>query len=153
MFEQTPQDNPEEKFELYPDEFMWADSLFDDVVRNHGNDQSFSWTDKKQAIKYHIERLKEGSAIDDGSKCYEWKISIKNESQGQPIVYIMDTPNFIHRNTDGTTQASYAPYTTDVIHSLGAEESNLLKNQPYIFGSDGELVPNPRYASPPNKSE
>lgn len=149
MSEQTPQESPEESTnELHPDEFIWADSLFDDVVRNQGNDQSFTWLDIKKSTKYKVVRLNPGAAIDDGSKCYEWEIHIVNDDE-EPISYIMDTPNYVHRNTNQEMRSDYARYTMDVVHSLQAEESKLRKGQQNMFGSDGEFVPDPRNIPPP----
>jgi len=148
MSEQTPQESPEESTnELHSDAFMWADSLFDDVVRNQGNDESFTWLDIKKSTKYKVVRLKQGTTIDDDSKCYKWEIHIDNNAE-EPISYVMDTPNYVHRNTNNEMQPDYARYTMDVVYSLQDKESKLRKDQPYMFGSDGELVPNPRHTPP-----
>lgn len=143
--------NPEfSTIKFNPTEFGITDATFDDVARNYGDGEGFSWLAGGGEETYKIRRTGRGFAADDGTPCSAWLIEILDPKNGELFEsYILDTPNLTVREHSGEpVRSELVNKTMNVVLDLFAEQAELRTQHPFRIGYTGNLEPNRHFPVP-----
>lgn len=130
-------------------EFGITDATFDDVAKNYGDGDGFSWLAGGGQETYRFRRADRGHATDDGTPCSSWIVEVLDITDDLKESYLIDCPELrIREHTGNSVRFKLVNKTMEIVLDLIAEQATLRNDYPFRIGYAGELEPNRYYDEP-----